>query len=450
MHGKQFAAVLCTTLLLSACADDKHAISPVAPQLNEQAAAEAAELRERSALQELTRTVALALQDQGLRQRVKADMRQSRFTHEHKLAFSSYLQGRSGGILLAKMVKESGKSRDEVLGLVSQVRPLEFYMPVKGQRESWRGGPDLVVGSLLEDHEVPTVYDLQGQPVQVGAEDEPVLPAMALVPVEANFNRPLDVRYKNRNDQDGETIGTLAEFCELEQIQSVQTGELGDDNVSCGGGGGGGGGYTDPWAGRATGLYVTALNIDRDHEGAFKGDPEFEIHLQAAVTNASVAEDIRCAGNEAPDYRSRFNYDNNGSTLTGAILVADSAQQARFQNTYGSTVGMHVIFWEDDDTDCAIKADQDRFKAMMGTIAANYSNVFSAIQNLSVTSVIKALPGLADIASAFASWVTSNDDLVGSAVEMSCSRSYTTFNFTIKDGTTTEGCVQLTAHKASY
>lgn len=435
MHRKQFVAVLCTTFLMLGCADAEAPTSPnpVAPQLSVEAAAEA----EREALQQLTRTVALALQDQGLRQRVKADMRESRFTHEHKLHFSNYLNGRSGGILLAKMAKESGKSREEVLALLSQVRPLEFYMPVKAQRENWRGGDNLLVGSLLEDHEVPTVYTLRGQPVQVGAEEEPALPSLALVPVEANFNRPLDVGYHNQNDQGGATIGTyMYEEC---QIQSVQF----EDSVNCGGGGGG---YVDPWASRATGLYVTTLNIDGDHEGAFKGDPEFEIHLQAPVTNPAVAEDIRCAGQNAPDYRSRFNYDNNGNNYTGAILVADSAQQARFRATYGTAVGMNIIFWEDDDTDCAIKADEDRFRNMMNTIAQNYKSVFSAIQDF---DLVKALPGLQNIISAVASWVKSNDDLVGSAVEMSCYRDYTTFNFTIKDGTTTMGCVQLKAHDQS-
>jgi hypothetical protein len=450
MYKKQFAAVLCTTVLMLGCADAEQAVSPVEPQLSAQAIAEA----ERHALQELTRTVALALQDPGLRQRVKADMRESRFTHEHKLHFSSYIRGRSGGILLAKMAKESGKTREEVLALLNEVRPLEFYMPVRAQRESWRGGDDLWVGSLLEDHEVPAVYTLRGQPVQVGAEEVPAIPALALVPMEASFNRALDGRYINRNDQGGATIGTyIYNECQIEE--SVQSGEPEDPTMTCGGdlGGGGGdvgsGGTVDPWASRPTGLYVTLLNIDDDHEGAFKGDPEFEIHLQAPINNPSVAEDIRCAGNQAPDYRSRFDYDNNGANYSGAILVADSAEQARFRATYGTALGMNIIFWEDDDTDCAIKADQDRFMTMMNTIAQSYENIFAAIQDLSIQTVVKALPGLKNIVSAFASWITSNDDLVGSAVEISCYRDYSTFNYTIKDGTTTEGCVQLKAHDQS-
>jgi hypothetical protein len=418
------------------------------------AAASADTAAERAALQQLTRAVALALQDQGLRQRVKADMRESRFTHEHKLQFSSYIHGRSGGILLAKMVKESGKSREELLALLGQVRPLEFYMPVRAQRESWRGGEDLLVGSLIHDHEAPAVYTLRGERVQMRGDEVPTIPAMALVPVAANFSHPLEVRFKNQHDQGGETIGTyMIEQCE---IQAYDVAGPGDATTNCGGGGGdggytGGGTYTDPWASRATGVYVTTLNVDGDHEGAFKGDPEFEIHLQAPVGNPSVAEDIRCAGEKSPDYRSRFNYDNNGSNYSGAILVADSAQMAHFRATYGTSVGMNFVFWEDDDTACAIKADQPRFTNMMNTIEQNYPHVNAAIQNPTTKAVLQALHALTKVAMSVASWLKSNDDIVGSAVEMSCSRDYTTFNYAIKDGTTTTGCVRLKAHdQAAY
>jgi hypothetical protein len=455
MHRKKFAAVLCTTLLVFGCSDSEKSASPVGPSPRPapNAVASADTAAERATLQELTRLVALSLQDEGLRQRIKADMRESRFTHEHKLQFSSYIHGRSGGILLAKMAKESGKSREEILALLAQVRPLEFYMPVKAQRENWRGGADLLVGSLVEDHEAPTVYTLRGDRVRMGADEVPSIPAMALVPVETNFNRPLDTRYRNRNDEGGQTIGTYAyyEQCEL---QAYDSSGPGDATVNCGGGGGGytgGGTTTDPWASRATGVYATILNIDSDFEGAFKGSPEFEIHLQAPVSDPTVAEDLRCAGAEAPDYRSRFDYGDNGNNYSGAILVADSAQQAQFRARYGTSVGMNFIFWEDDDTACAIKANEDRFKNMMTTIAQNYGTVNSAIQNWMTQSILSAVPALQNIISAVASWLKSNDDLVGSAVEMSCSRDYTTFNYTIKDGTTTVGCVQLKAHdKAAY
>jgi len=460
MYRKKFAAVLCTSLLVFGCSDVEKSASPVAatsrPAPNAVASADTA--AERAILQELTRTVALALQDQGLRQRVKADMRESRITREHKLHFSNYVQGRSGGILLAKMAKESGKSREEILAMLSQVRPLEFYMPGKAKRESWRGGEDLLVGSLVADHEVPAVYTLRGERVRIGADEEPSVPTLALVPVETLFDQPLDTRYQNQNDLGGEAIGTYAYYgdCELEQPVLYSAGAPGDATVNCGGytGGGsytGGGTTTDPWASRVTGLYVTTLNIDDDYEGFLKGDPDFEIHLQAPVNNPSVAEDIRCAGEKAYDIRSRFDYDNNGSNFNGAILVADSGQMARFRAAYGTTVGMSVIFWENDGTACQIEADEGRFTKMMTTVAQNYGKVNAAIQNWQTKSILDALPAIQNIISAIVAWLNTTDDLLGSAVEMSCYRDYTTFNYSIKDGTTTTGCVQLKAHdQAAY
>jgi hypothetical protein len=173
-------------------------------------------------------------------------MRASRHTIEHKLEFRSYLHGQSGGVLLAKMAKETGKSRDEILGLLDAVRPLEFYMPVREHRENWRGDDNLLVASLLEDHTVPTAFTLSGHPVILDAEKAPATPTLAIVPVETNFSRPLNLRVPNARDQGGQTIGTYCVECVQEPI----------DND---GGGGGGGG--DPWANRPTGLYLTKIYI---------------------------------------------------------------------------------------------------------------------------------------------------------------------------------------------
>ena len=78
---------------------------------------------EATALRTVTRAVALALQDQGLRSRLLNDMRDSR-VREHKLEFRRYLRGASGGILLAKMAARSGLSRGELLSDLEALRPL--------------------------------------------------------------------------------------------------------------------------------------------------------------------------------------------------------------------------------------------------------------------------------------------------------------------------------------
>ncbi len=203
--------VLGISILAFGCADANRQAGPMAPEPGASFSLAAEQDPEKAALTELTRIVALALNDQGLRQRVKSDMRESRHTREHKLHFSNYLHGQSGGILLAKMAKESGKNRGDILALLGKVRPLEFYMPVREQRESWRGGDDLWVASLVEDHDIPTAYTLRGEQVALGANEVPAMPTLAIVPVEADFSRTLDVnKFKNKNDGGGETIGTYS------------------------------------------------------------------------------------------------------------------------------------------------------------------------------------------------------------------------------------------------
>jgi hypothetical protein len=374
-RAAKVTAVLGAVLLAVGCSDSEQP-DPLAPEISAAAAATAEQDAEKAALDELTRLVALAMNDQGLRQRVKNDMRASRHTIEHKLPFSDYLHGNSGGILLAKMAKESGKSRDEILALLEQVRPLEFYMPVPEHRESWTGGSDLWIGSLLEDHTVPTVFTTSGQRISLTAEEIPTTPAIALVPVETNFTATLSaVGFVNTNDQSGEAIGTY----QPRSRSNSGSGETclqppcdGDDGSS------GGGGAGINWSNLPTGLYLTKIDIPDDYEGPFKGSPEFETHLQAPNTDPAKAADLRCAGALAPDPRSV--YDQNGRGFTGAILVADSFEMARFQARYGTSVGMSIISWEDDDGACEIRVEQDRFKKMTDAVAAAYPGVHAAIQ----------------------------------------------------------------------
>ena len=136
-------------------------------------------------------------------------MWRSRYTAEHKLHFHAYVQGESGGILLAKMAKHSGKSRTELQQLIASVRPLEFYVPDPDHRAEWTGDEDVVVGSQLEEEDVPVFYTTGGAPLFVGANDFPEQPTLSLVPVESDFSVQLDPNtFENGQDRNGETIGT--------------------------------------------------------------------------------------------------------------------------------------------------------------------------------------------------------------------------------------------------
>lgn len=132
-------------------------------------------------------------------------------------------------------------------------------------------------------------------------------------------------------------------------------------------------------------------------------------------------------------------------------MVSDSATQEEFRQEFGiDDIGQAMINWEDDDTKCEIKADEDRFRNMIESIAIAYDPVTAAVQHPDSANVVKALPVAKDALFAMASWLKSNDDVVGGWIKQFCEMPDGSFgNWTIKDGTTTKGCVMLKAHDQS-
>jgi hypothetical protein len=383
--GSRLGATLALgILLLSACADEPTVVAPAASS----SAVSAADEREN--LNELARAVALALQDQGLRQRVKNDLRESRFNAEHKLEFTRYLNRESGGILLAKMAKETGRSRAEMLALLGAVRPLEFYMPVQEHRESWRGGADLLVASLLDDEsEAPVAFTLAGARLLLSPETPPQTPVLGLVPVETDFTRPLDPEVPNRNDQGGHTIGTYCETCLIED-----------------GGSSGGGGSSKP-----AGLYMTLTYIEDDGEAWLKSAPEIEAHVHGLylASDPERAKDWACSGAKQTGWRY---FDQNDPKWTGDVLLFTKAQIDSANAV--SNEGYNVMLWEDDDTACTIKLDNT-------TLTTTLKAIRDALKVVSVllTTSDPTIQARALVAFTYenASWLLSDDEWLGVAVD---------------------------------
>lgn len=397
-------AMLGTALLaLAGCADAERPDSPLAPSVSPSLSVSEGQSAERTALNELTRAVALALQDPGLRQRIKNDMRASRHTVEHKLEFRSYLRGESGGILLVKMAKETGKSREDLLALVNAVRPLEFYMPVPEHRESWRGDANLLVASLLKDHTVPTAYTLQGDPVMLHAEVAPATPTLAIVPVETNFSRPLDAKVPNKKDQGGQTIGTYCLECVEQPII--------DD-------GSGGGGGTQP-----RGYYYLAADMIGVGEAYLKGYPEIEVHQLHAYDpdrdKFGPSTDARStcdAGERHSGYR-YFNQDHE--RWSGRALLLDSAELETYATNQPENPYRVASFtlWEDDIDPCELRTNID----VTGVLTIAGFGAAAVLRSASSSGSLEARLLVAGIASVL--WVipgsyygfSTNDDFLGVA-----------------------------------
>lgn len=280
---KVLAALLGAVLATSGC-DDVGREAPLAP---ESTSSRSLAAQQSDALAELTRAIALALKDAGLRQRVKNDMRQAPYS-EHKLFLEKYLRGNSGGILLAKMAKETGRSRDELMGLLQGLGPMEFYMPVVAHRQSWTGGANLQVAGMGEASTTLVGFDLAGSRVILSPVEPPATPTLVIVPQETDYRRALNpAKSRNVNDGGGQAIGTLLSVDEGDCINRYCLPEPCDECWT-----------TAPpppppppspgpvqQRGISVEEFITHMRAINDHESWPSGDPEFYLLLAGTHSN---------------------------------------------------------------------------------------------------------------------------------------------------------------------
>ena len=339
------------------------------------------EADEAASLTELARTFAVALgSSPAVRNEVRRDLADSRYTAEHKLHLQNHLVAqadRGKGKLLAAMAEETGRTKAEVLALAQSVRELEFYLPVAAHRTRWRGGKDMVVAALLDnEEEAPVGFGLGGQPVALSSEAPPDIPALSLVPVETDFAAPLPASVTNTNDAGGAAIGTYAvgKAKAPAALGPTQVGTTSfedpceDPNAilppECGGGSGSGGGTSPP------GLYYTGADLAFVGEAWVRGEPEIEVHVMpyfdpdnysyggslfTSTTNTSSCQ----AGNGQSGLR---DFDQNDESWSGNALILDEGQLGDFTliDADGRPIYTYVVtLWEDDYRECDLQTNID-------------------------------------------------------------------------------------------
>jgi hypothetical protein len=412
------------------CADD--ALDVTQPAVRAQAAVAPTQSAagERAALTTITRAVALALANPAFRMEALTEMRNAPF-REHKLALRKYLNpGR-----LARLSSASGRSVSELAAALQRVRPLEFYMPVAVQRESWTGDANVLVASQLEEGEDIAAFDVKGRSVTVTESSAPSIPTLSIVPVETRFNEPLDTNgSQNINTRGGRAIGTMVSCAENPAAcaSSPRNGNSGISKViDCGFCGDSGGSSYG-----TQGFYMTFSRIVDMAEPWIKGAPEIEVHVhgQTAASYPIYGEDLACSGEQALMER-RFNQDGvfwNGSVLIWSESQA-SAYTAQFPNGY------HVMFWEDDDTACTLKFDRNLLAA---ALTATATAVGGAALKGGWTPIGWGLIIASFLANAYSSssWLTTNDDFLGVLVPAANHGDYWyDANFTLLKGTAVNG-----------
>jgi hypothetical protein len=353
---------------------------------------------ERAVMDRLARRLARALADPAFRANLKRELDQSPFV-EHKLQLQTFLRGRDRQGL-KEVARLSASSDAEVEADAKEAIPLEIYFPVPAHRAQWTGGPDVLVASAREDRDAPVAYDIRGRRLVLSPDAPPSTPVLAVVPVETDFNRGAEAT------------------C----------------TTNCGGGGGG----TPP-----SGLYMTYAHFVQDFEGWFKGSPEFEIHILGQAGTTDSLKDYQCAGEPAGG---PYRFDQNGLDWSGSVMLFSQTQLNNYKTAHPNQ-NFRIIALEDDDTGCVIKFDSSRFKNMVTTINTEYPNVTGAKDTTSSTLVklVKRANALQKILSKAYSFITTQDDLIGNAIEdVAVGKFYPGANWIVKgENNVTNGWIKL-------
>lgn len=401
-------SILGVLLVIGAC--DNYAATSLdpdrEPQLRSQSGTLVSEGEMSKALDGITREVALAVADPAVRRLVFEALHASPY-REHKLHFGTFLRA-NGAALASKMAQARGQGATvaKVLGTLSGIRDLEFYMPVKDHFATWDGGSNLlVVSSLKDDGRLPTGFNLEGEKVEIAsAETPPATPALVLVPVETDFSSPAPIQLDAARQAGGAL--PMRKSPRIRNLQSVTT----------------------------IGVVMTYANILDDKEGWPNGSPELEIHT---VTKTGIFNHVACSGeSRTGDYY----YDQDGQSWTGEVAVIDSSILG--------TKEVSFIIYEDDSEPC--KNDGTGLKPKLASASALAlilrqgnevrKDLIDSLTKVNILDLIVAALGTVNFINSL-----NEDDIVGVANGPydQCWAPNGPVRYDIKDGTANNGNIDL-------
>jgi hypothetical protein len=152
----------------------------------------------------------------------------------------------------------------------------------------------------------------------------------------------------------------------------------------------------------------------QDFESWLKGSPEFEFHILGQSGTSDSLRDYQCAGNAAGGY---YRFDQNELNWNGSVLLFSQAQLNSYKTAHPNQ-NFRIIALEDDDTGCAIKFDGERFRKLVSVIQSAYPNLTGSKDTAnSISKWVKRANALQKILSAVYSFITTQDDLIGNAIE---------------------------------
>ena len=352
---------------------------------------------ESAAMDRLARRLARALADPAFRAYIKGELDQSQFV-EHKLQFQRLLHRSDGRVL--KQVARLSASADSAIEADARIAiPLELYFPVPAHRAAWSGGPEVLVASARKDRDAPVAYDVRGRRRVLSPDTPPPTPVLALVPVETDFDHPTQP----------------------------------EPFICCADG---------PAPSPPPGLYMTYSHFVQDFEGWFKGSPEFEIHVLGQAGTTDSLKDYQCVGEPAGGY---YRFDQNSLDWSGSVMLFSQTQLTDYRTAHPNQ-NFRIIALEDDDTGCVIKFDSNRFKNLLAGLQAAYPNLTGGKDTTSaLVKLIKRANALQKLLSQAYSFITTQDDLIGNAIEdVVVGQFYPGANWIVKgEGNVTKGWIKL-------
>jgi len=359
---------------------------------------------QRAAMDRLARRIARALDDPEFRGYIKGELDASPFT-EQKLQLQRFLTG-SDRRALRHVARLVGEPEAELEADAEAATPLEIYFPVAAHRVAWSGDTDVLVASARDDGETPIAYDVKGRRRVLSADTPPATPVLAIGPVETDFG------------PEGSTAYAVTPPPPPPPEPS-------------------------PTPSPPAGLYMTYSHFVQDFEGWFKGNPEYEVHILGQSGTTDSLTDYQCAGEPASGY---YRFDQNGLDWTGRVLLFSQAQLNSYKTAHPNQ-NFRIIALEDDDTGCRIKFDATRFKNLQTTIQTEYPNLTGGKDTSSSTlgKYVKRANALQKILRSAYSFFTTQDDLIGNAIEDVVVRTfYPGANWIIKgEGNVTNGWIKL-------
>ena len=400
------AAAAAALIILAACGEGSTPLDPasgVPPDAIAPGLLQADRSGEAARHERLARRLARALHDDQFRGAIYRELRSST-EPEGKVHFQRVL---APGSAARQRLAELNQETPEGVGTdLETSAPIEIYLPVPAHRNSWRGGAEVLVATAESDREAPVAFDVGGQRRMLDPTRPPAEPVIALGRAETGFAPRL-------------AASTCITGCDEEP-----------------GSGGGAPLVSTP------GLYLTYASFTQTFEGWLKGSPEFEVHILGQEGSSTAMKSYQCAGAEAG---TPYQFDQNDKQWSGSVLLFSQTQLDAFKAAH-PTHSIRVFLLEDDDGACAIKMDSTRVATLFKQLQTVYGSLTGGKdeQLFSLKTFVKAA-SLLNLFKSGWSTITTQDDLVGNAIEDVVAREFFPgANWVVKgENTITNGAIRL-------